>query len=253
MTRLPQHRVFSRHFLSISVVLLFLALAPVLLVSTSHAQVNGTPASVTSPGFSGNAVNGPRASVTSVGPQGYAAHSHATFSTSSPNDHRNGDHHRDGDHDRRRRNDDGSAGVGFYAVPVPYAVDNAAPAEEDVDADANENDPDDQGGPTVMDRRGSGARSYAPPTRDAFRPSSAHHSEVAPAEPEAPLAPTLLIFKDGHKLEVGNYAILNTTLFDLTPGHPRKIALAELDLDATRKQNDDRGVIFKLPAGAKTN
>ena len=68
MTRLPQHRVFSRHFLSISIVLLGLAFAPLLFVSTSHAQVNGTPASVTSPGFGGNAVNGPRASVTSVGP-----------------------------------------------------------------------------------------------------------------------------------------------------------------------------------------
>ena len=260
MTRLPQHQVFSRHFLSTSIVLLALALAPALLVSTSHAQVNGTPASVTSPGFGGNAVNGPRASVTSVGPQGYTAHSHATFSTSSPNTHHTGDHHpgdhqRDGDHERRRRNEDGSAGAVFYAVPVPYGVDNAAPAEEnvDADADANENDPEDQGGPTVMDHRGAGPRSYAPPMRDAFRPSSKHVSDEPPAEPEAPLEPTLLVFKDGHKLEVGNYAILNTTLFDLTPGHPRKIALAELDLDATRKQNDDRGVIFKLPAGAKAN
>jgi hypothetical protein len=38
-------------------------------------------------------------------------------------------------------------------------------------------------------------------------------------------------------------------LFDLTPGHPRRVALSELDINATQKQNDDRGVDFKLPTG----
>jgi hypothetical protein len=63
----------------------------------------------------------------------------------------------------------------------------------------------------------------------------------------------LLVFKDGRKLEVGNYAIVGATLFDLTPGHPRKIALADLDLEATRRQNDDRGVTFELPTPPQGN
>ena len=63
----------------------------------------------------------------------------------------------------------------------------------------------------------------------------------------------LLVFKDGRKLEVGNYAIVGATLFDLTPGHTRKIALADLDLEATRQQNDDRGVAFQLPPPAQAN
>ena len=70
-----------------------LLVGPPCFVSNRHAQINGTPASVTSPGFGGQAVNGPRASVTSVGPQGYAPssresvsgefHNTASFTTAS--------------------------------------------------------------------------------------------------------------------------------------------------------------------------
>src|SRR5579863_8261739 len=41
------------------------------LIPTAHAQVNGMPASVTSPGFGGRQVNGVAPSVTSLGPRGY--------------------------------------------------------------------------------------------------------------------------------------------------------------------------------------
>jgi hypothetical protein len=52
---------------------------------------------------------------------------------------------------------------------------------------------------------------------------------------------------------VNNYAIVSQTLYDLTSGHPRKIALADLDLPATEKQNDDHGVTFQLPPSAQAN
>ena len=42
-----------------------------LLTSTAGAQINGMPASVTSPGFGGRQVNGVAPSVTSLGPRGY--------------------------------------------------------------------------------------------------------------------------------------------------------------------------------------
>jgi hypothetical protein len=71
--------------------------------------------------------------------------------------------------------------------------------------------------------------------------------------PEPPPVPTLLIFKDGRKLELGNYAIVGTTLFDLTPGHSRRVPLADLDLEATRQQNEDRGVTFQLPPPPQAN
>ena len=63
----------------------------------------------------------------------------------------------------------------------------------------------------------------------------------------------MLVFKDGHTLEVKNYAIQGDLLYDLTPGHPRKITLADLDMSATQKQNDDRGIDFQLPARTNGN
>jgi hypothetical protein len=63
----------------------------------------------------------------------------------------------------------------------------------------------------------------------------------------------VLVFKDGHQLEVANYAIVGSTLYDLTDGRRHKIALAELDLAATAKQNDDRGIDFQVPAAPEAN
>jgi hypothetical protein len=54
-------------------------------------------------------------------------------------------------------------------------------------------------------------------------------------------------------VEVANYAIVGSTLYDLTGGHRQKIALADLDLSATAKQNDDRGIDFQVPGAAEAN
>lgn len=77
-------------------------------------------------------------------------------------------------------------------------------------------------------------------------------AEQAAPEPDAP-QPTLLVFKDGHQLEILNYAIVQQTLLDLTPGHARKVALTDLDLEATRTENENRGVTFQVPAFPQAN
>jgi hypothetical protein len=59
----------------------------------------------------------------------------------------------------------------------------------------------------------------------------------------------VLVFKDGHEQEVKNYAIIGATLYELSDGRTLKVELAQLDLPATVKHNDDRGVAFQLPAG----
>jgi hypothetical protein len=115
-----------------------------------------------------------------------------------------------------------------------------------------------QGGPTIFDRRGEGAESYvepAPEEQEQVAQSTSENlqplaSDVEPAE--LPL-PTTLVFKDGRQLEVLNYAIVSHTLYDLTPGHARKIALSDLDLAATEKENDNRGVTFELPPSPTTD
>jgi len=223
-----------------SVALFSLLAVPLLLVSSSRAQINGAPASVTSPGFGGHAVNGPRASVTSVGPNGYAPGPGGGFSSRRADDGRRHHHHFVP-----------YVPPVYYAVPVPYAVD-IGEAEDSSDADADAQDANYQGGPTVFDRRGSGTDSYVPPVRNAPTPHSADRAEDAIAAPD-PLQPTTLVFKDGHKLEVENYAIIGQTLFDMTPGHARKVPLADLDLEATRRQNDERGITFQLPISSQAN
>jgi hypothetical protein len=234
-----------RHSIPAPVVFLSLLVLPVALVSGLRAQINGAPAS----GFGGRAAN-PPASIASPGPNSFSSSARAFFSSSAPTASGNANGH----HGRHGRHDDGaSAPAVTYAVPVPYAVDLGTP---DQDADSSGDD-DDQGGPTIFDRRGAGAASYIPPVDDASLLESDHPANASVAVPDPPREPTqestLLIFKDGRKLELGNYAIIGQTLFDLSPGHVRKIALAGLDLEATRQQNDNRGISFQLPSPPQAN
>ena len=114
------------------------------------------------------------------------------------------------------------------------------------------------GGPTIFDRRGSGTTppSVPRPSRarnDNPQPAASEEVEQAEAAPAPDQPETVLVFKDGHQLEVANYAIVGSTLYDLTGGRRQKIALADLDLTATAKQNDDRGVDFQVPGTSEAN
>lgn len=79
------------------------------------------------------------------------------------------------------------------------------------------------------------------------------HDQIAqakptPAPPDEPVVMTTLIYRDGHKAELRNYAIVGSNLIDLSKGQVlKKIPLASLDLDATRKENEDNGVDFRVP------
>jgi hypothetical protein len=242
-----------RHSIPTSVVLFSLLLLAVLFVSAAHAQINGVPSSVTSPGLGGRPINGPPSSVTSLGPRGYSSHSRDSFSAS--NLPRNNVPHdnvpRNGDVRRHRHHYVPYLPPVGYAIPVPYAVDIGA-ADDDSDNGPDDSDSNYQGGPTIFDRRGYGERSYIPPVPHATESRASQDADL-PARPDPPQEPTRLIFKDGRKLEVGNYAIVGATLFDLTPGHARRIALADLDLEATRQENDDHGVVFQLPPTSQAN
>jgi hypothetical protein len=56
-----------------------------------------------------------------------------------------------------------------------------------------------------------------------------------------------LVFRDQHKEEVQNYAIVDHTVWVFTALRARKIPLSDLDVDATSKVNDERGVEFRVP------
>jgi len=75
----------------------------------------------------------------------------------------------------------------------------------------------------------------------------ARESQSSQSRSKADSQPTELVFRDKHTEEIQNYAIVGQTLWVLNAQRARKIPLAELDIPATKKANDDRGVEFQLP------
>jgi hypothetical protein len=211
----------------------------------SQAQVNAIPPSVTSMGFGGRPINGVPPSVTSltfgnkaiVGANGngnnwsiFGDCCSDFFFPAKPGLPLTAGHNR-----RHRHHDRGDFAVGIVEpvyVPaiVPYAPDDNA---DDSAADASRS-------PVPL-----------PP---GMRPPHRVTNPDASSEDSVTIQPsTTLVFKDGHHSDVINYAIVGDTLFEFAEGRTRKIQLAELDLPATQKVNDDRGVDFQIPAIAKGN
>jgi hypothetical protein len=216
-----------------------------LLVSLSSAQHESASASAGS-SSSGHSSSVSTPSAMSPAHTGYSPSSASGLTSSNHSHSSNGPAGNGpiGNHSHPHHHSWSSGDVYYpyvYLVPFPYTAEVT-----DTSNDADDDDDEYQGGPTIFDRRGSGAASYVAPTYE----GPAHAAQDAPTEPEPPQPPTTLVFKNGNQLEIENYAIVSQTLYDLTPSHPRKIALADLDLAATEKQNDDRGVTFQLPPQA---
>jgi hypothetical protein len=68
--------------------------------------------------------------------------------------------------------------------------------------------------------------------------------QVTPATPPPPVKPAVLVFKDGHRIEIQGYAIVGQTLVTSSDEGFQKIALSDLNLDATRNENLTRGINF---------
>jgi hypothetical protein len=74
------------------------------------------------------------------------------------------------------------------------------------------------------------------------------------AQPLSELPPAVIVFRDGHREEMGKYMIRGDELYTTadywsTGSWTRKIPLAELDIPASLKLNKERGTKFNLPSG----
>jgi hypothetical protein len=152
-------------------------------------------------------------------------------------------------------------GVVFPWYPMPYySPDIVDPVDDSMEQSYGP-------GPTIFDRRGSMQsgkeyeRSYdarlsrlehAMDDADAKARPAAAAPDPAPT-PAADQPATVLVYRDGHSVEIKNYAIVGDVLYDLSSDHRHKIALADLDLAATQKQNDERGIDFRLPSHTAGN
>lgn len=82
------------------------------------------------------------------------------------------------------------------------------------------------------------------------QPMSATASSQLPAKEQPP---AILIYRDGHSEELTSYSIIGPVIYTKADywssgTWTRKIQIADLDLPATLKQNQQRGVKFELPS-----
>lgn len=73
------------------------------------------------------------------------------------------------------------------------------------------------------------------------------------AEPEKSL-PAVLIYRDGHSEEISSYSIIGRVIYAKADywsngAWTRNIQVADLDIPATLRENEQRGVKFELPSG----
>jgi hypothetical protein len=139
-----------------------------------------------------------------------------------------------------------------YAIPYYYPVDNSAYGYDYVGAgggDLYSGPPMGNYDPTLH------VVAEEPPANPYFRnaPDPEAMAAARPARPlpdDKPGDPTVLVFRNGTREEVNSYAIMGDELYIFDQGK-KKVALADLDIPATTKANDERGVEFRMPPATK--
>ncbi len=219
----------------------------------SMAQVPGAPPST-------NQVGGhflaPPPSVTSIG--GHHMPNPLPSVTSIPN---YGFHYHNGQYYNGQYGGHGYRSGGWaYAVPYYYPLDDPGAYGYDYVGGAGAG-PDLYSGPPLGPEQNPHIVVEQPPSRPYNNYEGAPDPRAyasPPAPPSAPAVdakpgdPTVLVFRDGHQQEVTNYAIMGDSVYLFDKGR-KKIGLADLDLPATVKANDDRGLEFRLPPSPANN
>lgn len=62
-----------------------------------------------------------------------------------------------------------------------------------------------------------------------------------------PSSPVVLVFQDKHTQEAENYAIVGQTIWVFNEQRATRIPMSEIDIPATQKANEERGVQFEIP------
>jgi hypothetical protein len=128
---------------------------------------------------------------------------------------------------------------GYYSYPYyddfDYSQDNSQPG---YDYSGGYGDQSGQMAQDQIDRL-EGEVAELREQRSSARPSSQAKPEIR--------ASTVLVFRDQHAQEVQNYAIVGDTLWVFDAQKARKIPVDSLDIAASTKANDDRGIDFRLP------
>ena len=133
-------------------------------------------------------------------------------------------------------------GVGYGFEPVyPYWMPSGGYSTDEAPAPAPEPQPDAQ----LADQVGNLAAQVEMMRREQ---AQNYYGNAVPPAPAAEKPPsTVLVFRDGHQLEVQNYAVAGTTLWVFSDQETRRVPLADLDVAATERVNAQRGIDFETP------
>ena len=133
-----------------------------------------------------------------------------------------------------------------YTQPLflPYFWDSSAGSQPDEEPTASAPEQDDAL-TSQVDRLTDEVESLR--EEQASRQGLNPHAVTPQAAVQEEPVPTILVYRDGHQGEVQNYAIQGQTLWVFAGQTTRRISLADLDLQATKRLNDERGIDFVPP------
>lgn len=128
-----------------------------------------------------------------------------------------------------------------YEAPPPPAPEQTAPAPQMKQEPVPE--------PALLELQGGQFVKV-----NSFTIAANQPAQVSPAASAKQMPPTVLVYRDGHTEELTSYSIIGNEIYTKSDywtngAWTRKIQIADLDIPATLKQNQQRGVNFELPSG----
>ena len=147
-------------------------------------------------------------------------------------------------------------GYAFYGAPY-YFSDDYGPSEADYRPEpapppvvqVAQQKPEPLPDPVLLELRGNQWVKVGN-----FGEASQQALNLSASAPAKDIPPAVLVYRDGHSEEVSSYSIIGRMMYTKSDYYSsgswtRTIQLADLDLPATLKQNQQRGVKFDLPSG----
>jgi hypothetical protein len=110
--------------------------------------------------------------------------------------------------------------------------------------------------PVLLELRGNQwvrVTDFAQSSTPTATPEAQTQPETAALQSEKML-PAVLVYRDGHTEEISSYSIIGNTIYAKSDywskgAWTKNIQIADLDLPATLRENQQRGVKFELPSG----
>src|SRR5437660_1308108 len=139
----------------------------------------------------------------------------------------------------------------FYSDDYePYDLQYARSEPAPQPAPSSQANPEPLPEPVLLELHGSQwvkVANFGEASQQALNPSS----QSASAKP---MPAAVLVYRDGHSEEISSYSIIDRVMYTKADYYSsgswtRTIQIADLDIPATLKQNQQRGVKFDLPSG----